>query len=129
MLGASRGAEDTWREATLGIPVDETNDPALLMYQAVLAHKSSLPTDKYLDRAAELYGELPSNVPLIRKLLAAGDDLDVDDFDFKGELKGVYARGRGVTYAVVAMLLGQRAPKQYVTNARTLLFASERPNF
>ena len=70
LLGASRGAEDTWREAALGIPVDETNDPALLMYQAVLAHKSSLPTDKYLDRAAELYGELPSNVPLIRKLLA-----------------------------------------------------------
>ncbi len=125
LIGASKDAKLQWQQTALTVSVDEQNDPALLFYQAAIAAKLNESPEQFLNKAEELYDGESASLPLIKQMIAAGPAMDPVAVRFQ---QGMYARDRGITYAVATILMGDRTPEDFRTKAKTLLFASERPS-
>jgi hypothetical protein len=126
LLAASNGAKKEWQQRALQTPLEEVQDPALLLYLAALAFRNGQPFDSYLEEADKFYSEkLPNPVEFVKEFMQQGGPRS----SLEDELTGLDARDRGIVLSTAIVMDPDKATASWRKSARALLFVVERPAF
>ncbi len=126
LLAASEGADRSWQQQALQLPLDQIQRPEQLLYLAVLADRAGQPYQRYLQQFDQLFAdEDPSPGKLVRDFLERDTPPALTDQD----LAGLDPYRRGIVLAAAIVRWPHRIDPAIKLKANRLLFSLERPAF
>lgn len=123
LAAASEGATAALLQQARALGDEAGLDPFTAPLAWALAARQGWPVQAARDTTLRELGDDASAISRFFTAVQAGNSQQ----DAEAALKGVSLTGRGVAYAMAAVLLGQRCPQAWRDGARNLLFVNERP--
>ncbi len=121
LLAASTGAEPGWQKQALELPVENIQDPHLLLYLLALAHRNGQPYERYLEKFEEIYPKThTSPLGYVKKLIEDGRPSE----SLEKDITGLNPDYRGLVLATAVVMYPDQAPASW---RRTANCAAVRP--
>lgn len=123
LAAASDGATAALLQQARALGDEAGIDPFTAPVAWALAARQGWPVQAARDTTLRDLGDDATAISRFFNAVQAGNSQQ----DAEAALQGVSLTGRGVAYAMAAVLLGQRCPQAWRDGARNLLFVNERP--